>query len=253
LEHFAGTSSAANDAVLTNLGKGFSVQTKANSWRALVQKVNPTFAWNGRDLLWIQNNSGGELQFVLDEAYIYQPTNQSCYWVLIKERSEKNSRSLRSEDGWRQFGAQYLRAAFPLQPSKPAPNDWDVSGNYAVVKSANRQHGAVYELGWQSEMLDGVLHPVYGRRIYLFRDLGNHWHFVGEGPEERAEHGGGSTVDATIEWSDSKSNAFPFQIKFHQVTWASSGSFSADDADPPSDDVKTNDYIMAGKFPAAPL
>lgn len=251
LDYSAGNSISADDGVLKGLGNGYAIQVAANSWPALVLKAKPAFAWNGRDLLWIRQGPRGEPAFMLDEAYIYQPTNQSRQWILVnkEERAGENFADW-SEYGWWQFGNQYLRAVILLQAQKPEPHDGDVSGDYAVVKSVNRQHGVVYEIGWQSETSSGVAHPEFGRRIYLFKDPGNRWHFVGEGPEECKERGLECIVASRVEWNDAYTNEFPFQIKFHQVAWDWTNVHEDDYADHPPDRVTTNNYVLAGQFPA---
>jgi hypothetical protein len=123
-----GDSPVTDGLVLTGLGKSFSILAAADSWPALVQKIKPTFAWNGCDMMWIGSNKHGKLQFVLDEAYVYQPTNQSRQWILVKdERTQENYESRQNEDWWRQFSIlisiRNLRAIAGLQDSKPLPND----------------------------------------------------------------------------------------------------------------------------------
>jgi hypothetical protein len=186
-DYSSGDSPVTDGLVLTGLGKSFSVRASADSWLSFVQNLKPTFAWNGCDMMWIKNNTNGQPQFILDEAYIYQPTNQLRQWILVKdERTEKKYNGWQNEDWWRQFGNYNLYAVANLQDSKSLPNDGDYYGNYAVVKAANRHYGVVYEIGWQDEMSGGNAHPEYSRRIYVFKDNLNHWHFLGEGPAEGA-------------------------------------------------------------------
>jgi len=61
-------SSFMDDAVLMGLGNGFSIRLAANSRPALIQKAEPALAWNGRDMLWIERDTHGQPQFVLDKA-----------------------------------------------------------------------------------------------------------------------------------------------------------------------------------------
>jgi len=121
--------------------------------------------------------------------------------------------------------------------------------NYAVVKAANQRYGVVYEIGWQDEMSDGNAHPEESRRIYVFKDNANHWHFLGEGPEEGAERGGWDIVKSQVVWDDSKTNELPLQIKFHRESTVYATGYE-DDTNRPADVVTTNDYVLAGKFPA---
>lgn len=143
-----------------------------------------------------------------------------------------------------------MRAVANLQDSKPLPSDGGYYGSYAVVKSANPRYGDVYEIGWQGEMSVGIAHPTYSRRIYLFKDKAGRWHFLGEGPEEGAEHGGWDIVEARVIWGDSKTNELPLQIKFRRETDTLPAGYAADDANRPPDEVVTNNFVLAGKFPA---
>ena len=119
-----------------------------------------------------------------------------------------------------------------------------------MVKAANQRYGIVYEIGWQDEMSDGNAHPEYSRRIYVFKDTANRWHFLGEGPAEGAEHGGWDIVKSQVVWDDSKPNELPLQTKFHRETTLSPVGYEADDTQPSADKVITNNYVLAGKFPA---
>ena len=117
--------SPATGVVITGLGKTYTISESADSWPALIKKTKPTFAWNGCDMMWIENDTNGQPQFVLDEAYIYQPTNQPRQWILAKdERTKENYEVWQHEDWWRQFGNCNLRVVVNLQDSKPESNDW---------------------------------------------------------------------------------------------------------------------------------
>jgi len=248
IDYSIGDSPVTDGVVVTGLGKSFSIQASADSWHALVKKVKPTFAWNGCDMIWIGNDTNGQPQFVLDEAYIYQPTNQPRQWVLVKdERTKENYEARQNEDWWRQFSMCNLRAVASLQDSKPSPNDGGYYGNYAVVKAVNQRYGVVYEIGWQEEMSTGNAHSEYSRRIYVFKDTTNRWHFLGEGPGEGAERGGWDIVKSQVVWDDSKANELPLQIKFHRETTAT--GYEADDTNRQLDVVTTNNFVLAGKFP----
>ena len=248
-----GGSPVADEVVIQSLGKGFFISVAADSWPALIQKTKPVFAWNGCDLMWIENDKRSEPRFVLDEAYIYQPTNQPRQWVLVKdERPDGNRPEALTGDWWQwwQFGNCNLRAVAGLHDSKPVPDDSGYYGDYAVVKSTNQRYGVVYEIGWQGEMSVGNAHPEYSRRIYLFKDKASRWHFLGEGPAEGAEHGGWDIVEARVVWDDSQINELPLQIKFHRETTRSPVDYVADDTNRPPDEVSINDFVLAGKFPA---
>jgi len=150
-----------------------------------------------------------------------------------------------------------VAAVWELQPAcrsqfaklKPMPNDGDYYGSYSVVKAANRHYGVVYEIGWQDEMSEGNAHPIFSRRIYLFKDKNNHWHFLGEGPSEGAERGWESIVESSVEWQDSKQNEIPLQIRFHREDIESSTGYLADETNRPPDVTTTDEFVLAGRFP----
>ena len=250
LDYSIGDSPAAG-IVITGLGKSFSIRESADSWPALIQKTKPIFAWNGCAMMWIETDQRGQPKFILDEAYVYQPTNQPRQWILVRdERTEKNQAVWKDENWWRQFGNYNLHAEINLQDVKPPSEDDGYYGNYAVVKSANRHFGVVYEIGWQDEMSDGNGHPIYSRRIYLFKDSKNHWHFLGEGPAEGAQRGGEDIVESSIEWSNSKPNEIPLQIHIQCELTESPIGYEADDTNRPPDVTTTNEFVLADKFPA---
>ena len=250
-DYSIGESPVTDGLVLTGLGKSFSIYAAADSWPALVQKVKPTFAWNGCDMMSIETDKRGQPQFILDEAYIYQPTNQPRQCILVKdERTKENYEVWQHEDWWRQFSMCNVHAVVSLPDSKPVSNDWGYYGNYAVVIAANQRYGIVYEIGWQEEMSTGNAHPEYGRRIYVFKDNTNRWHFLGEGPGEGAERGGWDIVKSQVVWDDSKTNELPLQIKLRRESTDYATGYD-DDTNRPPDVLTTNNFVLAGKFPAS--
>jgi len=251
IDYSSGSSALADGGVVQGLGKSFSIRASADSWLALIQNVKPTFAWNGSDMMWIESGKHGEPQFILDEAYIYQPTNQPRQWILVKdERIKTNYEVWQHEEWWRQFSMCNLRAIVSLQDSKPLLDDSGRYGSYALVKAANRHYGVVYEIGWQNQSSTGNAHPENNRHIYIFKDNANRWHFLGEGPGEGAERGAEEVVESQVVWDESKTNEFPLQIKFHcEYTEYATGY--DDDTNRPPDVVATNNFVLAGKFPAS--
>jgi len=217
----------ADGIVVTDLGGATFIHAAAASWPALVAKVKPTFAWNGGDLMWIEQDTNGRPQFVLDEAYLYQPTNQPRQWVLLRTSTPKMSRpDVRHEEPRFFYSDFNWFTVATLQKTVPHS---DHGENYAVAIATHRQQGTVYEIGWQREMSVGSGHAEYGRRIYIFRDRANHWHFLGEGPEEGWERGGGNTVESKVVWENSLTNDLPFQIRFHCEETTSPYNNSTDD------------------------
>jgi hypothetical protein len=230
--------------VLKGLGNRLSVRVEADSWPAMIEKTRPTFAWNGRDMMWIGNDTNGQPQFVLDEAYIYQPTNQPLRWVLLDEQEAPF-------DGY--YGdvmGNNLRGVATLQREVPvAHNDAGIIGEYAVVKSTNPRFGTVYEIGWQKLMANGTCLCEFNRRLYVLNDRKDRWHFLGEGPAEGESHYGGTTMESKVAWDNSTTNEFPLRIRFHSIDTDHDNRIDGD-ANSQPDVVTTNDYVMAGTFPA---
>jgi hypothetical protein len=250
LSYSNGDSPVTDGDVVTDLGGGTFIHAAADSWPALVAKVKPMFAWNGCDLLWIEPDTNGQPQFVLDEAYLYQPTNQPRQWVLLRSITPKMGPPEVRPEAPRFFYSRYnLFTVATLQKTVPHSDHGD---NYAVAISTNRRQGVIYEIGWQREMSIGTAHPEYGRRIYLWKDRAAHWHFVGEGPEEGWARGGGQTVTSRVVWQDSKTNASPFQIRFHCEETTLPDNVSADDSNPSDPPYVTicTDYVLEGQLPA---
>lgn len=247
-----GDSPVADGVVIQSLGKDFSIRASADSWPALVQKLKPTFAWNGCDLMWIQNDKGGEPRFILDEAYIYQPTNQPRQWVLLAEERSVPNEDLRQEIPEFFYSMNNLHGVAPCSNAMPASADVGGKGNYAVAIGTHRQLGTVYEIGWQREMSVGSGLAAYGRRIYVLKDRGNTWHFLGEGPEEGWERGGGCMVESRVIWGNSKTNNLPFQIRFHREETTSPYNSSADDTNRPPDVTICYDTALVSAPPAQP-
>ncbi len=248
--------------VLKKLGKRLSVRIEADSWQALVIKTKPTFAWNGRDMMWIENDTNGQPQFVLDEAYIYQPTNQPPRWVLLATHAAP------FDEWYGKVMGNNLRGVATLHQTVPiADNDAGVIGDYAVIKSTNPRFGTVYEIGWQMLMANGTCLCEDNRRLYVWKDRTSHWHFLGEGQGEESERGGGQTVESKVVWENSPTNDLPFQIQFHCEQTTSPYNVSADNTDtnnPPSvticydsalvrelpaqhQDIGHNPYLLAEK------
>ncbi len=250
-DYSTGNSPLADGVVITGLGKSFSIRASADCWLALVKMVRPTFAWNGCDMIWIEKDTNGQPRFILDEAYIYQPTNQSGQWILVKDDRTEGCDALWSrEDWWRQFGNYNLRADMPLQKALPWAADNGDRGNYVIIKSANDRLGTVYEIGWQREMSSGNGLADYGRRIYIWEDRSKHWHFLGEGPEEGSAKGGYNTVESQVVWNATSTNKLPLQIRFHCEDVTTPYSMDADETDPQPDVTICSDYMLTGSFPA---
>ena len=233
---------------IDGLGKSLSIREEADSWLALVQKVKPTFAWNGCDMMWIENDTNGEPQFILDEAYIYQPTNQPLRWVLL------DTRDAPFDEWYGEVMGRNLRGVATLHKTVPvADNDAGVIGDYAVAKSINSKFGTVYEIGWQKLMANGSCLCEDNRRLYVWKDRANQWRFIGEGIGDSTGKSGieddGISVDARVVWVKSKTNDLPFQIQFVCQNCETEAS-DAPNFVPRPGLVTYDEYILAGTFPA---
>lgn len=241
------TPDSGDVVTLKGLGRRLSIRVEADSLKALIQKTKPNFVWNGRDMMWVENDKNGQPEFILDEAYIYQPTNQPLRWVLLDTRDAPF-------DEW--YGAvmgNNLHGVATLHPTVPvADNDAGVMGDYAVIKSTNPRFGTVYEIGWQKLMANGTCLCNFNRRIYVLKDGQDRWHFLGEGPAAGSGRGFESTMEAKVVWDGSITNANPLQIQFCCVFSVNtfSNDRSADDTNNAPEVITTNNYVIAGAFPA---
>jgi hypothetical protein len=57
-------------------------------------------------------------------------------------------------------------------------------------------------------------------------------------------------VESQVVWDDSKTNELPLQIKFIEEDTEYPIGYEADDTNRPPDVTTTNEYVLAGKFPA---
>jgi hypothetical protein len=246
--NYSGDLTESGPEKIERSGKRLSIRSAADSWSVLIQKVKPTFAWNGCDMLWIEKDKHGQPQFILDEAYIYQPTNQSPQWVLLDANDNADF-----DEYYGEVMGRNLRGVAQLCPKVPvSDNDAGTIGEFAVVLSENRRLGNVYEIGWQQLMANGSCLCENNRRIYVFQDRANYWHFLGEGPGEGSERGGEQTVESKVVWENSTTNNLPFQIRFHREETTSPYNVSADDTDTnnPPDVTICYDSALVAELPA---
>ncbi len=203
-------------------------------------------------MMWIEKSTNSQPQFELDEAYIYQPANQPLRWVLLDTHNDAPF-----DEWYGEVMGNNLHGVANEQKTVPvAKNDADEIGEYAVVKSIHPRFGTVYEIGWQKLMSNGTCLCEDNRRLYVLQDPAGDWHFIGEGVGEGHGKSGGqtgefNTAESRVVWTGLKNQDVPVQIQFIQKTtwmeWAGDG-----DAFVPRPDWTTYDeYVLAGKFPAA--
>src|SRR5690242_6621280 len=238
------TPDSGDVGTLNGLGRCLSIRVEADSRQALIEKTKPAFVWNGRDMMWVEKDKNGQPEFILDEAYIYQPTYQPPRWVLLDTQDAPF-------DEW--YGAvmgNNLHGVAPLHRTVPvADNDAGVIGDYAVIKSANPRFGTVYEIGWQKLMANGTCLCEFNRRLYILHDRKDRWHFLGEGPAEGHGHNGNTIVESKVVWNDLMTNEIPLQLQFHCIDTSHDNQGEHVTNSPP-DVFTTNDYVLAGNFPA---
>jgi len=239
---------ALPEPVLTALGGRLTVRVAAESWPQLLDTVKPTFAWNGRDLMWIGCDGDGQPQFTLDRAFVLQPPGARARWVLLGCRDAPFDESYGAVMGENLRGVARVCAAVPVSDHG--------AGDYAVVKGEHPRFGTVYEIGWERLMANGTSLAAFGRRLYLLRDHAGRWRFLGEGPEEGHGKCGGfvgySTCnEARVVWTNAPGSKMPVEIRFVQEQRDSEWRRDDDAAVPlRRDQVVYAEAVLGGKFPA---
>jgi hypothetical protein len=211
--------------VLTELGGRLSVRSEAATWEELAAHLKPTFTWDGRDLMWIDDADDGKPVFTMDHAYVLKPERATPKWVLLKRR-----------DAYAPFDKWYahvmgsnLRGVARLHEKIPTHDTG--SGDFAVVLATDPRLGTVYKVGWQKLMANGTSLQQTERRLYLLRKRGGDWVFLGEGVSEKAGKMGygrsyATTVAARVEWknrSDPPARVL-LTITRHDYEWNTGGA-----------------------------
>lgn len=215
---------------INGLGKRLSIRVAASSWPELLAKVQPAFAWNGCDMLWIEKDTNGQPLFVLDEAYLYQRTNGPPQWVLLNENDDAPY-----DEDYGEVMGRNLRGVAKLQKSVPvADNDAGIIGDYTVVLSTNSRFGTVYEIGWQQLMANGTCLCENNRHLYLFEDMAQQLHFIGEGPgvgnsKDGANQGSSYDMTANVVWLTNSPAQIRFVIRYEDDYWTGPNGDSRQD------------------------
>ncbi|MCY2932284.1 MAG: hypothetical protein NTV86_22885, partial [Planctomycetota bacterium] len=189
------------------LCKSLKVREEAESWAQLVAKVKPTFtwtaideivpaqdrpAWGGRDMLWVETGADGQPVFRAERAFTWKPAGQMPRWVLLDYHDE------RPDPGYEE---QTMGKPWALQKSvmKARPGG-DTASSYVILKGRHDRGGAVYEICWVQMTYAGMGHVTDSRILFVWRDLGGQWRFLGEGPVSIEEKGGGTSVECGLQW-----------------------------------------------------
>ncbi len=235
---------------ISGLGGRLAVTAEAESWAALVEKLQPTLTVDNHDLIWIGKDDHGQPQFTLDEAFILHPPGQPRRWVLLKEIPGAPFDGFYGE-----VMGNNLHGVASLMGKVPAPvGDAEIYGDFAVGKSSHPAHGTVYEIGWQKLMANGTSLQEGNRRLYLLQDPAGQWHFLGEGPVDQHgksgyNQGERNDVESAVVWTNLPPPALPVEIHF--VVKNTHREWSSDDnpvaARP---DLSTyEDYVLSAPFP----
>ena len=192
------------------LSVNLKVRAEAKTWNELVAKVKPTFTWGQPectqdvqadcgfpDMMWIDQPAGDKPVFRLARAVTWKPFGQKARWVILD--LDLDSASQHQDD---LLGDQIQGRALPdrveVANERPA---YEHPASYAVVRGAHPRGGIVYEIGWALEMCYGTGHYEPLRLLYVWRDGGGNWRFLGEGPGETQGHDGYTRCEATIRWA----------------------------------------------------
>jgi len=236
--------------VLKALGKRLTIRVGADSWEALIEKVNPTFTWGGRDMLWVGKDEEENPEFTLDRAYVHQPSGEPAKWVLLGFRDGPSDR-------WsRKLSCNYIRRTARLYDEVPRGND-SGRGEYAIIRSTNAEAGTVYEIGWQSLRSCGSSGATYERRLYVLRDVKGQWHFIGEGPTE--SHGLRGYAKAysyyyvrqsCVIWTGAPDAPLRIEFTVAHKKWEWAGDGAPEDFVPQPERVEYTETVLVGRLPA---
>lgn len=210
--------------VLTELGGRLRVRSEAATWEELATQLKPTFTWNGRDLMWIDEADDGKPVFTMDHAYVLKPEGATPKWVLLKRRDAYGP-----FDKWfAHVMGSNLRGVARLHEKVPTHDSG--SGDYAIVFSTDPELGTVYEVGWQKLMANGTSLQQTERRLYILHKRDGDWVFLGEGvPEKAGKSGGGlsyaTTVATKVEWDDQSDPPVKvlLTVRRHRYEWNNGG------------------------------
>lgn len=149
---------------------------EAGSWEELVARARPACTWNDLDMLWVAEEPGRPVRFVVERAWIYRPADGPPKWVLAGFDSGGGSPPIRER-----FGS-WPRAEIAVG-APPAGGDGCI-GDYARRLASDARFGTVYQLGWQGEISGGTNLFSPNRAVFLLRDPQLRWRVIGQGIEE---------------------------------------------------------------------
>jgi len=239
-------------AELTGLGGSLAIAAEAPSWPALVEKLHPTLTVGNCDLIWVGKDERGQLQFTLDEAYLYHPPGQPQRWVLLNVLPDAPY-----DNFYGDVMGHNLRGVAKLMPKVPEPEyDGEICGDYAIVKTSHPAFGTVYEIGWEKLMANGSGHDAENRKLYILQDRRGQWCFLGEGVSAgQGRNGAGeqdsNDVESKVVWIAAQPPNFPVEIQFTEKDTCEEPDREEDESYQPKPDFVTyDDYVLVAPFPA---
>ena len=195
--------------VLAGLGERLAIAAEAPTLAGLQQQLKPNFAWDKCCMMWVRENPAGKPEFTMDRAYVYQPKGEDPKWVVLEARDAP------FDEMYAQVMGYNLKAVAPVLETKPTGDNG--SGDYAIVLSHRAGLGTVYEIGWQDLLANGTSLAETERRLYVLKDSGGKYRFIGEGPGEGHGKNGYLTMfairqEARVTWA--KDSQAPCRIDF---------------------------------------
>jgi hypothetical protein len=164
------------------------IRLSAATWTDLVARAAPTFAWNQSDLMWIRYDDRHQLQFELDHAVVVKPKNSNAQAALLDVTNCLPGNYIQ----------EFSRDTAHIVKERP-PGDGG-PGTHAIMISRRSDGTELYDVVWQSATMGAGLWWSL-RHIYILRDAGGQWRFVGEGPSECNGRGFCSDLQFDVQWT----------------------------------------------------
>jgi len=186
---------------LSDVKPPLKIRTTADSFAKLVAATKPDFSWGDCYLMWVHDGNTDHPGFELSRAWLLQKPAEKPQCILLE--TDKDLRlTLYNQLGDDARGL-FIPTTIRLGQPKEDFGDGDLAGNYTRVLASDKDHGTVYEIGWQGEMNGGTGHPILEMMLYVCKDTTGKWHFVGEGPSLLGSRGGNASQTAQIVWNKS--------------------------------------------------
>ncbi len=202
------------------LGSDVHARRKADSLKALIYRTKPTLVWSDRNMLWVDRDASGDLQFALNQAYQIDDESSRGSWAIFD--SDPN----------------YVATGFV---------DFTRCVTPGTVLAKDRKRGTVYLLEWSARHQTGGGPVNSTRHILVFQNPQGKWQFVGEGPGSSDAHAQHKTTATTthydVEWTPDPQAP----VKIH-ATRSIHITFTSDEAQASVD--STHDFALDGSLPS---